>query len=141
VNRVSGEVAAGSSTPRNYAKALRKVLLTHARGELREHDVLELARADRFEEAIAALSLFSTTSIELVDHVVCGNHVEPVLVLCKAAGLQWPTVSAFLRIRPGRVLSSEQLFDASYDFARLAHTTARRVLRFWQNRQNGEATS
>lgn len=141
VNRVSGEVAAGASTPRNYAAALRKVLLTHAQGELGEHDVLELARADQFEEAIAALSLFSATPIELVDQVVCGNHVEPILVLCKAAGLQWPTVSAFLRIRPSAMLSPQELFDASYDFAKLSHSTARRVLRFWQNRQNGETVN
>jgi len=138
VNRVSGEVAAVASTPRNYAAALRNVLLTHARGELREPDVLELAREDRFEEAIAALSLFSTIPIDLVDQVVCGSHVEPVLVLCKAAGLQWPTVTALLRIRPGQSLSPQEVFDASYDFARLSHSTARRVLRFWQNRRNDE---
>jgi uncharacterized protein (DUF2336 family) len=134
VNRVSGEVAAAVAKPRNYAAALRTVSLTYAKGELHEHDVLELAAAGRFEEAVAAVSLFSAIPIELVDQVVCGNHVEPVLMLCKAAGLQWPTVNAFLRIRPGQNLSPESFFDASYDFAKLSHSTARRVLRFWQDR-------
>jgi uncharacterized protein (DUF2336 family) len=138
VNRISGEVAAAAPTPCNYAIALRSILLTHAQGELREHEVLELARAGRFEEAVAALSLFSAAPIELVDQVMCGDRVEPVLVLCKAARLQWPTVRAFLQIRQRGWVAPDRLFDLSFDFARLSHTTARKVLRFWENRRNGE---
>jgi uncharacterized protein (DUF2336 family) len=138
LNKIAGEVAAAAPTLRYYAVALRSVLLTHMRGELREPDVMELVRAGQFEEAIAALSLFSSAPIELVDQVMCGDRVEPVLVLCKAAGLQWPTVRAFLQIRPGRGISPDRLFDLNCDFARLSHTTARRVLRFWEERRDGE---
>jgi hypothetical protein len=57
--------------------------------------------------------------------------------MCKAAGLSWATVKALIMARPDRTGTSSQGLDASLaNFGRLSKSTAQRVVRFWQVRQN-----
>lgn len=135
VAKASGEVAAEAAISRNYATALRRILLTHAAGKLTERDVLNFAEASQFEETVAALSVFCAVPIEVVDQVMCGDRTDTLLILCKAADFEWATVRAIVKLRPSRRLSAEQLVEICDDFAKLSHMTAQKVLRFWQNRQ------
>jgi Uncharacterised protein conserved in bacteria (DUF2336) len=62
---------------------------------------------------------------------------DPVLILCKAAGLSWATVKALIMARPDRTGTSSQGLDAAFaNFHRLSASTAQRVVRFWQVRQD-----
>ncbi len=57
------------------------------------------------------------------------------LIPCKAAGLEWPTVSIFLTSRCfGRTMSEDDLV-AKADYLKLSLNNARRALRFWQVRR------
>lgn len=136
VAKVSGEVAAQATIARDYATALRNVLLKYAAGQLGEREVLDFARARRFEETVAALSLFCSVPVEIVDRIICGKRIEPVLILCRAAGFEWPTARAIIQLyRRKFVISSDWMIEACDDFKRLSNGTAQKVLRFWQNHQ------
>jgi hypothetical protein len=58
-----------------------------------------------------------------------------VLILCKAAGLSWPTVKSVIAVRPdGKAASSPGADSTFADYGRLSASTAQRVVRFWQVR-------
>jgi hypothetical protein len=60
-----------------------------------------------------------------------------VLILCKAAGFGWATVKALILVRPNGKSTSGQGLDVAYgNFDRLSASTAQRVVRFWQIRQD-----
>jgi hypothetical protein len=60
-----------------------------------------------------------------------------MLILCKAAGVSWPTVKSVIGARPdGKATSSQGLEFAFDNYERLSASTAQRVVRFWQVRRN-----
>jgi hypothetical protein len=62
-----------------------------------------------------------------------GERRDPVLILCKAAGLAWPTVQSIFVLHPdGKAAPGQGLEVAFANYTRLSLATARRVIRFWQ---------
>jgi uncharacterized protein (DUF2336 family) len=140
VTRIAGEVAADAETPRNYAAALRSVLLMHAAGLLDEHKLLAFAGARRLEQAVAALSLLCSVPIEVADRVIFSEHVEPLLILCRAADLKWPTVRAVIQLRPRDYhVPSRWLAQVWEDFQRFSPSTAKAVVNHWRARESSAA--
>lgn len=132
--KVTDEVAA-KAAPRNYTAALAHVRQLHKEGKLREADVLDYAKAGRYEETIAALATLCAVPVEVVDRLMGGERADPVLILARAAGFGWDTVREIIIARPGPK-SNSQVIDAAYEnFERLTGPTAQRVVRFWQVRQ------
>jgi uncharacterized protein (DUF2336 family) len=133
--KVSTEVATRSS-PRDYAAARRTVEDLHAQGKLNEAQLVEFAKAGRFEETVAALALLCAVPIDVVDRLMGGDRPDPILILCKSAGWSWPTVRSVIVSRPdARGTSSQGLDNAYSNYERLSPATAQRVMRFWQARQ------
>jgi hypothetical protein len=59
-----------------------------------------------------------------------------LLILCKAAGLGWPTVKAVFPARPNQKDTSNAFFEEAFaNYGRLSASTAQRVVRFWQARR------
>src|SRR5205814_6450094 len=84
---------------------------------------------------VATLSALCGSSIETVDRLMSAEQPDPVLILCKAVGFEWPTVRTILEIPVPTRRASQQFLDAaSANFQLLAVATAQRVLRFWQAR-------
>jgi len=106
----------------------------HAEAEIRE-----LAKAGRREETVAALAAHCSVPVEVIERLMGGERTDPVLILCKAAGFTWSSVEAILSLRP-KGTASLGLDAAAANFERLAPSTARRVLRFWQARHDGTAS-
>jgi Uncharacterised protein conserved in bacteria (DUF2336) len=132
--QVTDEVAA-KAAPRNYAAALAAVRALHSQHKLKETDIAESAKSGKYEETIAALSILCAVPVEVVDRLMDGERVDPVLILARATGFGWSTVKEILNARPG-TKPSPQTFDAARDnFERLTVATAQRVVRFWQVRQ------
>jgi Uncharacterised protein conserved in bacteria (DUF2336) len=74
-----------------------------------------------------------------VDRLMGAERCDPILILGKSTGWNWPTVKAIIMLRPDRQAlsiqtSSPDLETAQANFDRLSPTTAQRVLRFWQVR-------
>ena len=89
---------------------------------------------------VAALSRLCVVPIDVVDRLMGGDRPDPILILCKSAGWEWPTVKALIMARPGsRGASSAGLDTAFTNFERLSPATAQRVMRFWQARPAGNS--
>jgi hypothetical protein len=73
--------------------------------------------------------------VPLVDELLQSKHREAILIACKAAELEWPTVKAVLNCRAiAGKMSDLDVDTARADFLRLSASGAQRVLRFWQVR-------
>jgi uncharacterized protein (DUF2336 family) len=125
-----------------YAHARQSTLEMQGKGQLNETALLEFARAKKSAEVIAGLALLSTTPFELMVNLMQSDHREAVLVPCKAVGLEWLTVRAILNGRSaGSAIADHDLDQAKADYAKLAQSSAQRVLRFWQVRQTAAGST
>jgi hypothetical protein len=85
---------------------------------------------------VVALATLSKVPIKIVDRLMAGDRPDPVLILCKAVGLAWPTVKAVITTRHDVSGPSPQGLDAAFsNYGRLSASTAQRVVRFWQVQQ------
>ena len=122
---------------RDYSEAQHLVALMNREGRLNESAVLEFARTDKFEEAIAALALRCSAPIDIIDRLMQGNRIDALLIPCKAAGLAWPTTRAIIRLNPVHGVTGEDAFEAAkQDFNKLSVAAAQRIMRFWQVRSS-----
>jgi uncharacterized protein (DUF2336 family) len=133
--KVTQDVAAKAG-PRSFTAALTMVREMYRARKLTEADVVAFANSAKYEETIASLATLCTVPVEVVDRLMSGERVDPVLILARAAGFGWPTVRALICSRPGPKPSSQTLDDAFENFGCLTPATAQRVVRFWQVRQD-----
>ncbi len=134
LTRISQEVGAAKS--RDYTAAERIVQALHQQGKLDETALVDFAETGKYEQMIAALSRLCAVPIDVVDRLMGGDRPDPILILCKSAGWEWPTAKTLIMARPGRkgTSSSAGLDTAFTNFERLSPATAQRVMRFWQAR-------
>jgi uncharacterized protein (DUF2336 family) len=135
---------AGFQNVQDYAKAQARVAAMRTAGQLDEAAIFEFAKTDRHADIVAALSLLSGAPMPLLENLLQSEHREAILVPCKAAKLEWPTVRAILNSRSvSRTMSDLDVESARTDFFKLSQSGAQRVLRFWQVRRtttSGTAT-
>jgi uncharacterized protein (DUF2336 family) len=135
LDKVSGEVGARVG-PRDYRAAQRVVLGLHRAGSMNEAVLAAFAGDNRYEETVVGLAALSKVPVNVADRLMAGEQPDPVLILCKAAGMSWPTVKAIIAARPGGQTASSQSADSAFaNYGRLSASTAQRVVRFWQVRQ------
>jgi uncharacterized protein (DUF2336 family) len=140
LTKVSNEVGAAKS--RDYDVAEEHVESLHRQGLLNEAALVGFAKSGKYAETVAALSRLCMVSIDVVDRLMAGDRPDPILILCKSAGWEWPTVKALIMARPGNSgTSSLGLDNAFSNFERLSPTTAQRVMRFWQARPMSNGTA
>ena len=122
---------------RNFEPAQLAVLALRTFGKLDESALLDFAKAHKYEESIAALAVMSGVKIATLDRLISGDRYDPILIVSKVIGLDWPTVRALilLRLGPDRVISTADIEGARVNFARLMPSTAERVVNFWKSRQ------
>jgi uncharacterized protein (DUF2336 family) len=133
--KVSKEVAA-SVGPRDYRAAQRVMLNLDRAGSLDETAVAAFCGEGKYEETVVALATLAKVPINVVDRLMGGDQPDPVLILCKAVALGWPTVKAIITLQgDGKAPSRQDSDDAFANFGRLSESTAQRVVRFWQVRQ------
>ena len=88
-----------------------------------------------YAHIVTALSMLCNAPVPLVDELLQSKHREAILIACKAAELEWPTVKAVLNCRAiAGKMSDLDVDTARADFLRLSPSGAQRVLRFWQVR-------
>jgi uncharacterized protein (DUF2336 family) len=121
----------------DYAAAQAHIAALKTAGQLGEAAVLDFANKGQYPYVVAALSTLCGAPLPLVDDLLQSKHREAILIACKAAELEWPTVRSILNCRaiPGR-MSDLDADMARADFRRLSPGGAQRVLRFWQVRHS-----
>lgn len=133
--KVTDAVASETARPHQLSAAEQSVRAMHSAGGLDDAAVLDFANRRRFEEVTAALALLCAAPLNVISELMTGVRNDAVMVVCKAARLQWPTVEIILRNRPGGHAPSQLVLDvARNDFARLSILTAQKTLRFLQVR-------
>jgi uncharacterized protein (DUF2336 family) len=133
--KVSKEVGARVG-PRDYRAAQRLVLALDRANRLDEAALIGFCSESNYEEAVVALAALAKVPVKTVDRLMAGDRPDPALILCKAAGLNWPAVKAVITVRPDGAAASTRGLDAAFaDYGRLSASTAQRVVRFWQVQQ------
>jgi uncharacterized protein (DUF2336 family) len=133
--KVSGEVGARVG-PRDYRAAQRVVLSLHRAGRMDEAALAAFAGDGKYEETVVALAALAKVPINVADRLMASERSDPVLILCRAAGMSWPTVKSVITVQPdGKAPSSQGLDSAFANYGQLSASTAQRVVRFWQVRQ------
>ena len=104
---------------------------------LDEAALLGFAKSFRYSESVAALSAMSGVPITAVDRLMSGDRRDPILIIAKAIGLEWPTVRALvlLRLGPARIPASGDIENVRMNYMRLSPSTAERVVSFWSVRE------
>jgi uncharacterized protein (DUF2336 family) len=134
--KVSKEVGARVG-PRDYDAAQRVVLRLDRAGRLNEAALAAFCSNKKFEETVVVLATLAKVPINVADRLLGGERPDPVLILCRAIGLNWSTVKAIIMLRPDTKSASHGLDSAFANYERLSTSMARRVVRFWQVRQAG----
>jgi uncharacterized protein (DUF2336 family) len=133
--KVSGKPELAS---RSYSAASSFVRMLVQSDKLTISELAKFANSGRFEESVAALAELSGVPLDIVDRVMHGDCIDPLLVLCKAKGFDWSLVRSLVVMRRNcRKLSPQELARICQDYGALSRATADRVLRFWQIRQTG----
>ena len=80
-------------------KRRRGFLRCAPRAALTKQASSSLRRADRYADIVAALSLLCGAPMTLLESLLQSDHCEGLLIPCKAAKLEWPTVRLILTCR------------------------------------------
>jgi uncharacterized protein (DUF2336 family) len=98
--------------------------------------LVELARSGRYEDMVATLAEICSVPREAVERLMAGERPDPVLVLCRSAGFEWPAAKAVISACPR--MGTAALESAQSNFERLSAETAHRVMRFWRYRRTDD---
>jgi uncharacterized protein (DUF2336 family) len=121
----------GRKTEHDYSYAESRVEALELSGQLNEDALATFVRRSQQDELVVALARLSSAPIKTVAPLLTGQRNDAVLIPCKAADLQWPTVEIILRGRlPGQNVSDDIVALARNDYAKLDKATAQRTLRF-----------
>ncbi len=127
--------ARGESPPsRDFSLAEGVVRRMKGLNELNNPAIARFATANKFDEVAAALAILNNSApTDLMARLLEGPRNDLILIPCKSAGLDWPTVEAILCQRPTKYRIDKATLElASTDYGKLSAETAERTLRFWQ---------
>jgi uncharacterized protein (DUF2336 family) len=128
---------AGYQSEQDYEQAHKRALLMLSKAKLNETTLLDHAKAGRYADMIAALSLLCGAPARMVGNLLQSEHAEALLIPCKAGLLGWPTARIVLASgAAGRTMSERDFETARNDYIKLSPDSAKRVLRFWQVRHS-----
>jgi uncharacterized protein (DUF2336 family) len=130
---VSERIEARAAITQSPAYATAQVLV-ESLYEARQLTAAKLdgfAKAGRFEEIVAALSVMAGAAAELVERMVKDGNAETILVLAKAVDLPWETTKTIIALAAKRYRrSAGDLEKAMAAFQRLRPSTAQQILDF-----------
>ena len=137
INRVLTQIATqtGSQTisRKEYATAQHLVHSFSQDTAETRIKVLQFANGSRIAELIAAMSILSGVSIELVSRLICDTEPFGAMVMCKAIGLKSVVAHAVLSNLPGMSEDrDEKLSEMEEQYAHMSTDTAERLLGYWQ---------
>ena len=142
IAEVSQTVEAETAPKRDYVAAKRIVIAMQKQGGVAVSNLLQFARTGKLEEMVVTLSLLTGVPVEIIDRFLDDPIDDPVLLLCKAIDLDWPTALAVLGAKLGtRDVHDSRAEDAEKKYRKLSIYSAQRVLRFWQAREKLAAAS
>ncbi len=132
IQRVLDDIAR-EDVRRKFGIAEQLVKLMKELNELDDAAVFTFAEQNKFDEVIVSLAMLNDAPVEMMARLVEGPRADLILIPCRSAKLNWPTVETILRNRPVMPSISEATLEqAQRDYRRLSMETAQRTVRFWQ---------
>src|SRR5437660_189819 len=135
IRQVLNTIAREASPPpgRSFGVAEELVKLMKGLNELDDAAVYNFAESKKFDEVTVAIAVLNEMPIEMVARLMEGPRADLLLIPCRSARLNWPTVESILRNRPVMSSVNEQTLEiAERDYRKLSMETAQRTVRFWQ---------
>jgi uncharacterized protein (DUF2336 family) len=133
---ISQKVESATVSKRSYQNAKLAVIEMQKQSGLVPAALAQLAKAQKLEETVVALSLLTGVAIDVIDRFLDDPSDDPILILCKAIDLDWNTALPVLTVRHGIVqLRESRAEEANKKYRKLSTYSAQRVMRFWQARE------
>ena len=134
IKRVLNDIARQDPAPsRSFGLAEQLVRLMKELNELDDAAVFTFAEDSKFDEVAASLAILNDVPTEMMVRLLEGIRSDLILIPCRSARLNWPSVEAILRNRPMPLpIDEETMAVAEKDYKRLSLETAQRTVRFWQ---------
>jgi uncharacterized protein (DUF2336 family) len=134
IKKVLNEVAREAPPPpaRSFGVAEELVKLMKGLNELDDAAVYKFAETNKFDEVTVALAVLNEMPVEMTAKLMDGPRADLLLIPCRSARLNWPTVESILRNRPKHSVNAQILEIAERDYRKLSMETAQRTVRFWQ---------
>jgi uncharacterized protein (DUF2336 family) len=125
---------AANAVRRDYSSAKETVATMAKAGTLDDASVMELAKAERFEETVVALAALARLPIALSERLLLTEPVAALLIAAKSADLTWPTAKCLLLLRTAGHASPKDIEDARINFIRLKPETAKQGIKLYKAR-------
>jgi len=120
------------SRGRDFGGAKLTIAQLKKAGQLNDAALREYALQRRYAETIAALAELSGSSIELVRSLMQSLRSDGILIPCKAAGLEWATVTAVLDSRyVAGATGADELAKLKTKYLALETDEVSRMLKLW----------
>jgi hypothetical protein len=134
IKKVLNTIAREAPSPaRNFGVAEEYVKLMKGLNELDDAAVYNFAESKKFDEVTVAIAILNEMPIEMMARLMEGPRSDLLLIPCRSARLNWPTVESILRNRPVMPAVNERTLEiAERDYRKLSMETAQRTVRFWQ---------
>ena len=114
-----------------YSSATRNAKRRFRRHPVTEANVHAPAHAQEFDNTAVALAKLGCFPIDLVERALLDEGEDMILVLAKAAGCSWSTVSELLLMyAAGRRLQPDDLPQACERYRKLSQETAHNIVKF-----------
>lgn len=133
IERIIAKVgkAIGRSGEHDYSEAEVNIAALVKAGKLDEAAVVTFVRKRQKDELIVAIARLSSTPVGVIARLLNGHRNDAILLPCKAATLNWPTVEFILHDKlAGQRAIGDIVAQARKDYAKLTTATAQRTLRF-----------
>jgi uncharacterized protein (DUF2336 family) len=126
-------VREGPPSGRDFRIAEQLIRLMMELKELDDAAVYHFAESKKFDEVTVSLAVLNDVPAEMMARLIEGPRADLILIPCRSARLNWPTVESILRNRPVRLkIDDKTLAVAERDYRKLSMDTAQRTVRFWQ---------
>jgi uncharacterized protein (DUF2336 family) len=125
---------------REYQVATETIKRINSEGRLDNLALKQFARANKFDEVAVALSMMCDLPIEVIERGLVQDRSEVVVVVAKAAGLDWETTRTILQMEArGGAKSRQHLEMALGSFTKLTLSTAQKAIQFYRMRARSGA--
>lgn len=140
VKAVTEDLKDSATKAKDYSRAQLAVKSLSEKGKLAEKAIRAFIENELVEEVIVAVACLCGVPVEVAERALADEQTETVLVLAKAANLEWQTARALLSLRVGdRALSPVRMSRDMASFERLNFNTARQILEFYRTRRTTPA--
>jgi len=119
----------------NYTAATAMVGSLSEQGGLTEAQLVDFARAGRFDETAIALAMICDLPVSLIERALVDEQPGQIMVLARASGMSWPTTKTLLMLQGSSARSPHRQSQDYEAFMRLKVETAKRVIQFYRLRE------